>query len=72
VGYASRPPGRGEVPPGPAGYRRSLAHVTRVTRRAADDAGMQAILRSLPLYPWLSVPVTPLSPHPSDPGNSRQ
>jgi muconolactone delta-isomerase len=40
--------------------------------RAADDAGMQAILRSLPLYPWMSVPVTPLTAHPSDPGITRQ
>jgi muconolactone delta-isomerase len=34
----------------------------------ADDAGeMQAILASLPLYAWMSVLTTPLSPHPSDP-----
>jgi muconolactone delta-isomerase len=34
---------------------------------ADDDAGMQAILKSLPLYGWLSIETTPLSPHPSDP-----
>ncbi|MGE5289012.1 MAG: muconolactone Delta-isomerase family protein [Micromonosporaceae bacterium] len=30
-------------------------------------AGMQAILASLPLYAWMSVQTTPLTPHPSDP-----
>jgi muconolactone delta-isomerase len=34
---------------------------------ADDDAGMQAILESLPLYGWMSIETTPLSPHPSDP-----
>jgi muconolactone delta-isomerase len=35
--------------------------------RAAGPAGMQAILESLPQYPYLSTQTTPLSPHPSDP-----
>ncbi len=35
--------------------------------RARDNAGMQAILASLPLDPWMSVQTTPLTPHPSDP-----
>ena len=35
--------------------------------RAGDAAQLQAILESLPLYPWLTVQTTPLSPHPSDP-----
>ena len=35
--------------------------------RAAGAAEMQAILESLPQYPYLSTQVTPLSPHPSDP-----
>jgi muconolactone delta-isomerase len=35
--------------------------------RAGDAAEMQAILESLPLYAWMSVQTTPLSPHPSDP-----
>jgi muconolactone delta-isomerase len=39
--------------------------------RAADPAELAEILRSLPLYPWLNVPVTPLTAHPSDPGVSR-
>ena len=28
---------------------------------------MQAIVESLPLYDWMSVQTTPLTPHPSDP-----
>jgi muconolactone delta-isomerase len=35
--------------------------------QASDPAGLNAILASLPLYPWMSVQTTPLSPHPSDP-----
>ncbi len=35
--------------------------------RAQDVAGMQAIVVSLPLYAWMSVQTTPLTPHPSDP-----
>ena len=35
--------------------------------RAQDDAGMQAILASLPLDDWMTEQTTPLSPHPSDP-----
>ena len=34
---------------------------------ADDAAGMQAVLESLPLYGWMSIDTTPLSPHPSDP-----
>jgi muconolactone delta-isomerase len=35
--------------------------------RARDAAGMQAILASLPLYDWMNVQTTQLTPHPSDP-----
>jgi muconolactone delta-isomerase len=35
--------------------------------RARDAAEMQAILESLPLWPWLIVQTTPLTQHPSDP-----
>jgi muconolactone delta-isomerase len=35
--------------------------------RAADETDMQAILESLPLYDWMTVQTTPLTPHPSDP-----
>ena len=53
-------------------------HLSRVWRlpdgrtlglyRAADEADLAVVLRSLPLYPWMKLQVTPLSPHPSDPG----
>jgi muconolactone delta-isomerase len=38
--------------------------------QAADSAGIQAIMASLPLslLTWMDVEITPLSPHPSDPG----
>ena len=35
--------------------------------RAADPAEMQALLKTLPLDPYLTVDTTPLTPHPSDP-----
>ncbi len=35
--------------------------------RAATLAEMQAILKSLPLDPWMNVETTPLTEHPSDP-----
>jgi muconolactone D-isomerase len=35
--------------------------------KAASAAELQAILESLPLYPWMSVVTTPLVPHPHDP-----
>jgi muconolactone delta-isomerase len=35
--------------------------------RADDGEEMQAILESLPLYPYVRTRTTPLSPHPSDP-----
>jgi len=34
---------------------------------AGNPAEMQAIVRSLPLDPWMTVETTPLSRHPSDP-----
>jgi muconolactone delta-isomerase len=42
--------------------------------RAGDAGEMQAILESLPQYPYLRTRTTPLSPHPSDPAvpGSRQ
>ena len=38
--------------------------------QAAGPAEMQAILRSLPLDPWMTVQTTPLAPHPSDPAQA--
>ncbi len=35
--------------------------------RARDAAQMRAILDSLPMAPWLTEEITPLTPHPSDP-----
>ncbi len=35
--------------------------------QAHDSARMNTILASLPLYGWMSVQTTPLTPHPSDP-----
>jgi muconolactone delta-isomerase len=39
--------------------------------RAADLAEMQAILKSLPLDPWMNVQTTPLTEHPSDPAAAK-
>ena len=39
--------------------------------RARDAAEMHAIMESLPLYPWMTVGTTPLTPHPSDPVAAR-
>jgi len=39
--------------------------------RARDAAEMQAIMESLPLYAWMTVRTTPLTPHPSDPVAAR-
>jgi muconolactone delta-isomerase len=36
--------------------------------RARDATEMEAIVMSLPLYGWMTVQTTPLTPHPSDPG----
>ncbi len=35
--------------------------------RSQDEAGMKAILDGLPLSGWMTVDITPLTPHPSDP-----
>lgn len=35
---------------------------------ARDAAGLTATLESLPLYVWMTVDATPLTPHPNDPG----
>ena len=38
--------------------------------QAASPAELQAILRSLPVDPWMTVQTTPLTPHPSDPAQT--
>ena len=39
--------------------------------RAEDGEQLQRMLDSLPLDPWMTVQITPLTPHPSDPGVNR-
>jgi muconolactone D-isomerase len=38
--------------------------------RADDDTRLRAILETLPLYPWMTIEVRALAPHPSDPARS--
>jgi muconolactone delta-isomerase len=38
--------------------------------RASGEAQLEALLRALPLYEWMYVTVTPLEPHPNDPGDA--
>ena len=35
--------------------------------RARDSAETEAIVKALPLDPWMTTELTPLTPHPSDP-----
>jgi muconolactone delta-isomerase len=35
--------------------------------RADDEAELNAILETLPLYPWMTIDVRALAPHPNDP-----
>ena len=37
--------------------------------RAADETELHRILASLPLHKWMTVTITPLTPHPNDPEN---
>jgi muconolactone D-isomerase len=56
-------------PLGPGGWR-SIG----LFRAAADDddeAELQEVLASLPLHIWMKVIITPLTPHPNDPGYRR-
>jgi muconolactone D-isomerase len=50
-------------PPVQAGEWRTLG-----LWRAEDEKQLDGILASLPLHAWMEVKVTPLSPHPNDPG----
>ena len=38
---------------------------------AEDEAHLQQLLVSMPLHVWMTVTVTPLTPHPNDPGVGR-
>jgi muconolactone D-isomerase len=35
---------------------------------AEDESELQELLASMPLHVWMTVEVTPLMPHPNDPG----
>jgi muconolactone delta-isomerase len=35
---------------------------------AADETELRRVLESMPLHVWMTFTVTPLRPHPSDPG----
>jgi muconolactone delta-isomerase len=51
--------------------RRSTGEVTVLgLYRAASERELSGLLVSLPLYPWMTVTVTPLEPHPNDPSSS--
>ncbi|WP_329048988.1 muconolactone Delta-isomerase family protein [Amycolatopsis sp. NBC_01488] len=38
---------------------------------AAGEAELRQVLESMPLHAWMAVAVTPVEPHPSDPGVGR-
>jgi muconolactone delta-isomerase len=48
--------------PASPGQRRTLG-----LWRARDDDDMDSVLAALPLYPWMDIHITALSPHPNDP-----
>ncbi|PJN25725.1 muconolactone Delta-isomerase family protein [Kitasatospora sp. CB02891] len=51
----------------PVGEKRSIG-----VWRAADEAELRAeVIGTLPLWPWMTAVVTPLEPHPNDPGAPR-
>ncbi|MFD8481097.1 muconolactone Delta-isomerase family protein [Kitasatospora sp. NPDC059673] len=48
----------------PIGEKRSIG-----IWRAEDEARLRAdVLGTLPMWPWMTAVVTPLEPHPNDPG----
>ena len=52
-------------PPNVAGEWRTLGLFA-----ADDEHDLRQILDSLPLHPWMSVDVMPLTAHPNDPGRA--
>jgi len=38
---------------------------------ADDERQLQEIMATMPLHVWMTVEVTPLTPHPNDPGSAR-
>ncbi|WP_371668015.1 muconolactone Delta-isomerase family protein [Streptomyces sp. NBC_00289] len=49
----------------PVGELRSIG----VWRAADEEELHEKVLGTLPLRPWMSLTVTPLEPHPNDPGD---
>ena len=45
----------------------SAAAVEAPAAAARDSAQMETIVKALPLGPWMTTELTPLTPHPSDP-----
>jgi muconolactone D-isomerase len=39
--------------------------------RAGTETKLKDILATLPLHKWMTVEITPLSPHPNDPANKK-
>ncbi|MBT2520009.1 muconolactone Delta-isomerase family protein [Arthrobacter sp. ISL-28] len=39
--------------------------------RAENESELRSILATLPLHVWMTVEVTPLTPHPNDPAGKR-
>ena len=37
--------------------------------RAASESELKSIVATLPLHIWMTVEITPLTPHPNDPAN---
>ena len=54
------------IPPTQPGEWRALG-----VWSAGDESGLRATLESLPLYRWMTVETTPLTPHPNDPAGSQ-
>ncbi|MFJ9690588.1 muconolactone Delta-isomerase family protein [Kitasatospora sp. NPDC101183] len=50
----------------PVGEKRSIG-----VWRAPDEERLRSeVLATLPLWPWMTATVTPLEPHPNDPGTT--
>lgn len=51
----------------PVGERRSIG----VWRAADEEELHEKVLGTLPLHAWMTFAVTPLEPHPNDPGHTK-
>jgi muconolactone delta-isomerase len=50
----------------------ALAQTVIGLYRTESEAELDELLAGLPLYDWMQVSVTPLEPHPNDPGERSQ